>query len=415
MVALSPNAHLGNSLPGTLLAHRLDGVKASPSMAAKTRVDALRAAGRRIVDFTIGEPDFPTPRHIVEGGVASLLAGQTRYTASNGTPALRQAIADKLRRENSLAYEPGHIAVGNGAKHVIYNAFAATLNEGDEVIVPAPYWVSYPDMVALHGGTPVVVPCSAAEGFKLTPRALEAAIGERTRWLVLNTPNNPTGAVYTRDELAALGAVLERHPRVWLMTDEIYEHFVYGGATHVSPLNVMPGLAERTLVINGVSKAYAMTGWRIGYGAGPAPLIKAITMLLSQSTSCPGAMSQAAAAIALDGPQHTVAEAAALFETRRDRMVQMLRTLPGFDCAPPDGAFYVFPGVAGLIGRHTPAGQRLCSDVDVALYLLERSGVATIDGTSYGMPGHLRMSFATGVDVIEQGGELLHAAVAELR
>jgi aspartate aminotransferase len=398
----------------TLLAYRLGGVKPSPSMAAKTRVDAMRAAGRRIVDFTIGEPDFPTPHHIVEGGVAALLAGNTRYTASNGTPALRQAIADKLLRENALAYRPEHIAVGNGAKHIIYNAFAATLNEGDEVIVPAPYWVSYPDMVALHGGTPVVVPSSAAEGFKLTPAALEAAITSRTRWLVLNTPNNPTGAVYTRGELAALGEVLERHPQVWLMTDEIYEHFVYGGAAHVSPLNVVPALAERTLMINGVSKAYAMTGWRIGYGAGPAALIKAITLLLSQSTSCPGSMSQAAAAIALDGPQNTVTEAAALFETRRDRMVQMLQALPGFSCSPPDGAFYVFPSVAGLIGRRTRAGQLLASDVEVVLYLLEHAGVAAIDGTSYGMPNHLRMSFATGIDVIDQGGQLLQAAVAEL-
>jgi aspartate aminotransferase len=398
----------------TLLAYRLGGVKPSPSMAAKTRVDAMRAAGRRIVDFTIGEPDFPTPHHIVEGGVAALLAGNTRYTASNGTPALRQAIADKLLRENALTYKPEHIAVGNGAKHIIYNAFAATLNEGDEVIVPAPYWVSYPDMVALHGGTPVVVPSSAAEGFKLTPAALEAAITSRTRWLVLNTPNNPTGAVYTRGELAALGEVLERHPQVWLMTDEIYEHFVYGGAAHVSPLNVVPALAERTLMINGVSKAYAMTGWRIGYGAGPAALIKAITLLLSQSTSCPGSMSQAAAAIALDGPQNTVTEAAALFETRRDRMVQMLQALPGFSCSPPDGAFYVFPSVAGLIGRRTRAGQLLASDVDVVLYLLEHAGVAAIDGTSYGMPNHLRMSFATGIDVIDQGGQLLQAAVAEL-
>lgn len=398
----------------TLLAHRLGGVKPSPSMAAKTRVDAMRAAGRRIVDFTIGEPDFPTPPHIVEGGVAALLAGHTRYTASNGTPALRQAIADKLLRENALTYKPEHIAVGNGAKHIIYNAFAATLNEGDEVIVPAPYWVSYPDMVALHGGTPVVVPSSAAEGFKLTPAALEAAITSRTRWLVLNTPNNPTGAVYTRGELAALGEVLERHPQVWLMTDEIYEHFVYGGAAHVSPLNVMPALAERTLMINGVSKAYAMTGWRIGYGAGPAALIKAITLLLSQSTSCPGSMSQAAAAIALDGPQHTVTDAAALFETRRDRMVQMLQALPGFSCSPPDGAFYVFPSVAGLIGRRTRAGQLLASDVDVVLYLLEHAGVAAIDGTLYGMPNHLRMSFAAGIDVIDQGGQLLQAAVAEL-
>ncbi|HEX7864644.1 MAG TPA: pyridoxal phosphate-dependent aminotransferase [Variovorax sp.] len=397
-----------------MLAQRLGGVKPSPSMAAKTRVDAMRAAGRRIVDFTIGEPDFPTPRHIVEGGVAALMAGQTRYTASNGTPALRQAIADKLLRENALSYKPENIAVGNGAKHIIYNAFAATLNEGDEVIVPAPYWVSYPDMVALHGGTPVVVPSTAAGGFKLTPSALEAAITPRTRWLVLNTPNNPTGAVYTRDELAALGEVLKRHPQVWLLTDEIYEHFVYGDASHVSPLNVVPELAERTLVINGVSKAYAMTGWRIGYGVGPVPLIKAITMLLSQSTSCPSSVSQAAAVIALDGPQEMVAEAAALFEMRRDRMVQMLQALPGFECAPPDGAFYVFPSVAGLIGRTTPAGGLLSSDIDVVHYLLEHAGVATIDGTSYGMPNHLRMSFATGIDVIEQGCSFLQDAVRDL-
>uniref|UniRef100_UPI000D36CAFA pyridoxal phosphate-dependent aminotransferase n=1 Tax=unclassified Variovorax TaxID=663243 RepID=UPI000D36CAFA len=398
-----------------LLAQRLGGVKPSPSMAAKTRVDAMRAAGRGIVDFTIGEPDFPTPRHIVDGGVAALLAGQTRYTASNGTPALRQAIARKLLRENALAYQPENIAVGNGAKHIIYNAFAATLNEGDEVVVPAPYWVSYPDMVALHGGVPVVVPSTAASGFKLDAQALAAAITPRTRWLVLNTPNNPTGAVYTRDELAALGEVLQRHPQVWLMTDEIYEHFVYGEARHLSPLNVVPALADRTLVINGVSKAYAMTGWRIGYGAGPLSLIKAITLLLSQSTSCPSAMSQAAAVVALDGPQQVVSEAAALFEQRRDRMVRMLQALPGFACAPPDGAFYVFPGVAGLIGRTTPAGAVLASDVDVVHYLLEHAGVAAIDGTSYGMPGHLRMSFATGVDVIEQGGQLLRAALADLR
>lgn len=398
----------------TLFAQRLDGVKPSPSMAAKTRVDAMRAAGRRIVDFTIGEPDFPTPRHIVEGGVAALMAGQTRYTASSGTPALRQTIADKLQRENALPYKPENIAVGNGAKHIIYNAFAATLNEGDEVIVPAPYWVSYPDMVALHGGRPVVVASTAHEGFKLTPAALEAAITPRTRWLVLNTPNNPTGAVYTREELAALGEVLRRHPHVWLLTDEIYEHFVYGGATHVSPLNVVPELAERTLVINGVSKAYAMTGWRIGYGAGPVSLIKAITMLLSQSTSCPSSMSQAAAVIALDGPQETVAEAAALFGQRRDRLVELLQRVPGFSCAPPDGAFYVFPSVLGLIGRSTPAGNILHSDIDVAQYLLEHASVAAIDGTSYGMPNHLRMSFATGIDVIEQGCSFLQDAVRDL-
>jgi aspartate aminotransferase len=383
-------------------------------MAAKTRVDALRAAGRHIIDFTIGEPDFPTPRHIVDGGVAALMAGQTRYTASSGTPTLRQAIADKLQRENALAFKPENIVVGNGAKHIIYNAFAATLNEGDEVIVPAPYWVSYPDMVALHGGIPVVVPSQASDGFKLTPAALEAAITPRTRWLVLNTPNNPTGAVYTRDELVALCDVLRRHLQVWLLTDEIYEHFVYGDAKHLSPLNVAPDLAERTLVINGVSKAYAMTGWRIGYGAGPVALVKAITLLLSQSTSCPSAMCQAAAVVALNGLQDSVADAAALFGRRRDRMVQLLQALPGISCTPPDGAFYVFPSVAGLIGRTTPTGAVLSSDVDVVHYFLEHASVAAIDGASYGMPQHLRMSFATSIEVIEQGCSALQAALRDL-
>lgn len=397
----------------TLLAGRLGGVKPSPSMAAKTRVDALRAAGRRIVDFTIGEPDFPTPRHIVEGGVAALLAGQTRYTPSSGTLALRQAIARKLQRENGLAFEPGNIVVGNGAKHIIYNAFAATLNEGDEVVVPAPYWVSYPDMVALHGGKAVVVASDAGQGFKLTPQALEAALTPRTRWLVLNTPNNPTGAVYTACELAALGAVLLRHPHVWLLTDEIYEHFVYG-AEHASLSRVVPALAERTLVINGVSKAYAMTGWRIGYGAGPAALMQAIAMLLSQSTSCPNAMAQAAAVVALDGPQQCVADAVATFGRRRDRMVQRLQEVPGLGCLPPAGAFYVFVSVAGLIGRVTPAGDVLSSDVDVMRYFLERASVATIDGTSYGMPEHLRMSFATSLELIEQGCRSLQDAVRDL-
>lgn len=398
----------------TLLADRLGGVKPSPSMAAKTRVDALRAAGRSVVDFTIGEPDFPTPQHIVDGGVAALLAGQTRYTASSGTPALRQAIADKLQRENGLAFEPGNIVVGNGAKHIIYNAFAATLNEGDEVVVPAPYWVSYPDMVALHGGKAVVVASDASQGFKLTPQALEAALTPRTRWLVLNTPNNPTGAVYTAGELAALGAVLLRHPHVWLLTDEIYEHFVYGGAEHASLSWVVPALAERTLVINGVSKAYAMTGWRIGYGAGPTSLMQAIAMLLSQSTSCPNAMAQAAAVVALNGPQQCVADAVATFGQRRDRLVQRLREVPGLDCVPPAGAFYVFVSVAGLIGRVAPGGGVLSSDVDVMRYFLEHASVATIDGTSYGMPNHLRMSFATSLELIEQGCHFLQDAVRDL-
>ena len=398
----------------TLLSSRIGQVRPSPSIAAKARVDALRASGRRIVDFTLGEPDFPTPAHIVQGGVAALLAGQTKYTGSAGTPALREAVARKLRRDNGLTYRVEEIVVGPGAKTLIFNAFAATLEAGDEVVVPAPYWVSYPDMVRLNGGVPVIAPSDAAGGFKLTPGVLEAALTPRTRWLVLNTPNNPTGAVYSRRELEGLAAVLRRHPHVWVMTDEIYEHFAYGGARHLSPLAVAADLAPRTLVVNGVSKAYAMTGWRIGYAAGPAALMKALTLLASQTTTCASAMSQAAAVVALDGPQDCVADARALFEGRRDRMVALLDAIPGIDCAAPDGAFYVFPCVAGLLGRTTHAGTRLASDVDVMRHLLDAAGVAVIDGESYGMPAHLRLSFATSTEQIEAGCAAIREAVGQL-
>jgi aspartate aminotransferase len=397
-----------------LLAVRLDCVKPSPSMAAKAHVDALRAAGRRIIDFSIGEPDFPTPAHIVASGVQALTSGQTRYTGSAGIAPLRQAIAAKLARENGLTYAPEQVVVGIGAKNVIYNALAATLNEGDEVIVPAPYWVSYPDMVALHGGKPVIVTSDARTGFKLQPEALERAITPNTRWLILNSPNNPSGAVYSPRELKDLGDVLMRHPHVWLMTDEIYEHFVYGGASHVSLVALVPELANRSLVVNGMSKAYAMTGWRIGYGAGPQSLIKAMTLLLSQSTSCAASMSQVAAVTALDGPQQCVGEARRLFERRGGRMVELLNRIPGVQCSPPDGAFYVFASVAGLIGATTPAGVTLSNDVDVMMYFTDVAGVAVIDGASYGLPAHLRLSFATGIDQIEAGCAALAEAVNAL-
>lgn len=397
-----------------LLASRLDSVKPSPSMAAKMQVDALRATGRSITDFTIGEPDFPTPPHIVNAGIDALTSGKTKYTGSAGIAPLLKAIAAKLARENGLTYPPEQVIVGCGAKHIIYNAFAATLNEGDEVIVPAPYWVSYPDMVALHGGRAVIVPCDARAGFKLSAQALEVAITPRTRWLVLNSPNNPTGAVYSATELKALAAVLLRHPQVWLMTDEIYEHFVYGHARHASLVALMPELQSRSLVVNGLSKAYAMTGWRVGYGAGPLPLIKAMTLLQTQSVSCAASMSQVAAVTALEGPQACVAEAAKLFEARRDRMIGLLSEIPGIRCARPDGAFYVFPSVAGLIGATTASGKTLVDDLDVMLYFLEEAGVATIDGGSYGMPSYLRMSFATSVEQIEIGCAALAKAVAAL-
>jgi aspartate aminotransferase len=377
-------------------------------------VDALRAAGRTIIDFTIGEPDFPTPPHIVQAGIEALASGQTRYTATPGIPALRNAIAAKLQRENGLTYAPDQIVVGCGAKQIIYEALAATLNAGDEVIVPAPYWLSYPDMVMLNGGKPVIVTCGAEIGFKLTPAALEAALTPRTRWLILNSPNNPTGAVYSAAELQGLCEVLLRHPHVWLLTDEIYEHFVYGGAAHVCAVQLAPALQERTLVVNGMSKAYAMTGWRMGYGAGPQALVKAITLLLTQTTSCAPSVSQIAAVAALEGPQQCVTEATRLFEERSRRMVELLDRIPGIRCMPPVGAFYVFPSVEGLLGARTPAGETLSNDTDVVMYLLSEAGLATIDGGSYGMPGHLRMSFATSTEQIELGCAALAHAVGLL-
>ena len=368
------------------IARPLMAAKPSPSIAAKARVDALRAEGREIVDFTVGEPDFQTPAHIVEAGKRALDEGQTKYTSSLGTPALRKAVAAKLLRENGLSYDVQDVIVGVGAKNLIFNALAATLEAGDEVIVPAPCWVSYPDMVTLNGGTPVIVDCPESQGFKLAPEALEQAITANTRWLVLNTPGNPTGAVYTAGELEALARVLDAHPQVWVLTDEIYEHFVYDEGRHRSILTVAPGLKARTLLINGVSKAYAMTGWRIGYAAGPRELMKVLALLATQTMTCASAMSQAAAVAALDGDQACVRSAAALFQSRRDLMIRRLQATDGIACQSPAGAFYVFANVQGLLGKRRPdTGAVLQSDVDVSAYLLDRASVATIDGQSYGL------------------------------
>jgi aspartate aminotransferase len=397
-----------------IVATRLAVVKPSASIAAKAKADALRAAGRQVIDFTTGEPDFPTPRHIVEAGVEALQSGHTRYTASAGTPALRQAIVRKLKRENQLTYELSEVVVGSGAKPIIFNAFMASLNEGDEVIVPAPYWVSYPEMVLLNGGTPRIVECPASSGFKLTAQVLAEAITPKTRWLVLNSPNNPTGAVYTQAELRALADVLVEHPQVYVLTDEIYEHFVYGDTKHVSLLNAAPELRDRMLLVNGLSKAYAMTGWRVGYGAGPAPLIKAITLLITQTTTCATAAAQVAAACALDGPQDCVEDARRLYRERRDHMARRLNAIEGIACDLPDGAFYIFASVAGLIGRRTHAGKTLQNDLDVTEFLREDAGVVVIDGTSYGLASHLRFSFATSMSEIDRGCDAIAAAVSQL-
>jgi len=398
-----------------VLAERLRQVKPSASIAAKARADAMRAAGREVIDFTVGEPDFPTPKHIVAAGVEALQSGHTRYTASAGTPQLRAAIVRKLARENGLSYEAADIVVGCGAKQIIFNAFMATLNEGDEVIVPAPYWVSYPEMALINGGVPRIVHCGPDAGFKISADALEAAITPETKWLILNSPNNPTGAVYGEKELQALGEVLLRHPHVLVMTDEIYEHFVYDQAKYCSLLTAVPALQDRTLLVNGLSKSHAMTGWRIGYGAGPAALIKPIVLLITQSTTCASAAAQAAAAAALDGPYQCVTDASAVFESRRNRMVERLNAIDGIKSDIPAGAFYVFASVEGLIGRGTRAGKRLQTDIDVAEFLREEGGVVTVDGTSYGLPSFIRFSFATSLSEIDRGCDAIAAAVSQLK
>lgn len=403
-----------NAVTAEFLADRARAIKPSPSMAAKSRVDQLRAQGRDIVDFTVGEPDLPTPGHIVQAGIDALNSGDIRYTASTGAKPLLEAVRAKFLRENGLDYGLDELIVGVGAKQLIFTALAATVQAGDEVIIPAPYWVSYPDMVLVNDGTPVVVACPESDGFKLTPESLERAITPRTKWLLLNTPSNPTGAMYSAHELRALAQVLARHPHVWLLTDEIYEHLAYGGERHASPAAVAPELAARTLTINGVSKAYAMTGWRLGYAGGPKALIKAMATLISQSTSCVSAISQSAARVALTADQQCVRDAAALFRDRRDRIVALLNAVPGIRCPVPQGAFYVYPSVEGLLGKTTPNGRKLESDLDVVMFLLDEAGVAGLDGAAYGLSPYLRLSFATSMENIEEGCRRIREACARL-
>ncbi len=396
------------------IAERMRRIKPSPSSAGTDRLAQLRREGRDIVSLMIGEPDFDTPEHIRRAAVAAIDAGQTRYTQTAGTLALRQAICAKLKRENGLSYEPGRVIVTVGAKHAIFNALAVSLEAGDEVIVPAPYWVSYPDMVLACEGTPVTVACPESEGFLLTPAALEAAITPRTRWLILNSPSNPTGAAYSAAQLRGLADVLLRHPQVMVLTDDIYEHirFTDHGNPHIAAIE--PALMPRTLVINGVSKTYAMTGWRIGYAAGPAELIAALDMLQSQSTSGACSISQAAALAALTAPMDFLPGWVATYRQRRDRAIELIRAIPGLSCSVPDGAFYLYVNCAGLIGRTTPSGRRLTSDLDVALYFMEEAGVAVIGGTSYGLAPYFRISIATGVDVLEEAFRRIAASIARL-
>jgi aspartate aminotransferase len=381
---------------------------------AGQRVRELRATGRDVLGLTAGEPDFDTPDHIKEAAIRAMSAGQTKYTDVGGTPDLRSAIQDKFRGENELHYELNEIIVSNGAKQTIFNALLCTVEHGDEVIVPAPYWVSYPDIVRLAGGTPVFIPCPPENDFKLLPAQLEQAITPRTRWLVLNSPSNPSGATYTHAEMKALTDVLMRHPHVNVLSDDIYEHLLYDGQKFATPAQVEPGLKERTLTINGVSKAYAMTGWRIGYAGGPAALIKNMVKLQSQSTSSPSAISQAAAAQALRGPQDFIASSRQVFQSRRDMVVGLLNEGPGVKCHKPGGAFYVFASCEGAVGKKTPGGILIQNDADFAMHLLESQNIAVIHGEAYGMSPFFRISFAASDEKLREGCRRIRLACEEL-
>jgi aspartate aminotransferase len=378
----------------SFLSATLSRVKPSPTIAVTARAQELKAAGHDVIGLGAGEPDFDTPANIRDAAVAAIAAGKTRYTAVDGIAELKAAICAKFARENRLDYVPAQISVGTGGKQILYNALMATLNPGDEVVIPAPYWVSYPDMVLLAGGTPVIAETTIATGFRLTPEALEAAITPRTKWLLFNSPSNPTGAGYSRDQLQALTDVLLRHPHVWVMSDDMYEHLAFDGFEFCTPAQVEPRLYPRTLTCNGVSKAYAMTGWRIGYAGGPVELIAAMRKIQSQSTSNPCTISQWAAVEALNGPQDFLASNREVFQRRRDLVVTRLDAIPGIDCPRPEGAFYVYPSIAGLIGRTSAGGTLIDSDAAFAGVLLDEAGVAVVFGAAFGLSPHFRVSYA---------------------
>jgi aspartate aminotransferase len=379
----------------------LSRVKPSATMATDQKARELKAQGRNIISLGAGEPDFDTPDNIKEAAIRAIREGKTKYTTVDGIPELKEAIAAKFARENGLSYKPSQVNVSPGGKPVIFNAMMATLNPGDEVVVPTPYWVSYPDMVLLAGGTPVFAPTTAASGFKLKPAELEAVITPRTRWVILNSPSNPSGAAYTKDELKGLAEVFLRHPHVWILTDDMYEHLMFDDMPFWTIAQVEPALYARTLTMNGVSKAYAMTGWRIGYAAGPEPLIKLMAKVMSQSTSNPCSVSQYAAVEALNGPQDFIKPNAALFQKRRDLVVSMLNQAPGLVCPTPEGAFYVYPSCEKLIGRTAPSGRVIGSDQDFANELLETEGVAVVFGAAFGLSPFFRISYATSEPILE--------------
>jgi aspartate aminotransferase len=401
--------------PMAFLSDTLSRVKPSPTIAVSNLAAELKAQGKDVIGLGAGEPDFDTPQNIKDAAKAAIDAGRTKYTAVDGIAELKQAICKKFERENGLSYKPSQVSVGTGGKQILYNALMATLNPGDEVIIPAPYWVSYPDMVLLAGGTPVIATATIETNFKLTPEALEAAITPKTKWFIFNSPSNPTGAGYTRAELKALTDVLLRHPHVWIMSDDMYEHLVFDGFEFCTPAEVEPALYERTLTCNGVSKAYAMTGWRIGYAAGPENLIGAMRKIQSQSTSNPSSVSQWAAVEALNGPQDFLADNVALFLRRRNLVVEMLNAAEGITCPTPDGAFYVYPSIAGCISKTSPAGKKIETDEDFATALLEEEGVAVVFGGAFGLSPNFRVSYATSDDNLREACSRIQRFCASLK
>ncbi|KQQ61409.1 MULTISPECIES: pyridoxal phosphate-dependent aminotransferase [Rhizobium/Agrobacterium group] len=384
------------------LADILSRVKPSATIAVSQKARELQAQGRDVIGLGAGEPDFDTPDNIKEAAIAAINAGKTKYTPVSGIPELRKAIAEKFKRENGLDYKPEQTIVGTGGKQILFNAFMATLNPGDEVVIPAPYWVSYPEMVSICGGTPVFVTTSLEDNFKLKPEALEKAITPRTKWFIFNSPSNPSGAAYSHDELKALTDVLVKHPHVWVLTDDMYEHLTYGDFKFVTPVEVEPSLYDRTLTMNGVSKAYAMTGWRIGYAAGPLELIKAMDMIQGQQTSGATSIAQWAAVEALNGTQDFIPTNKKIFEGRRDLVVSMLNQAKGINCPSPEGAFYVYPSCAGLIGKTAPSGKVIETDVDFVTELLETEGVAVVQGSAFGLGPNFRISYATSEKNLEE-------------
>jgi aspartate aminotransferase len=398
----------------TPIAQRLSKVTASPTLAITRLANELKAQGKDVIGLAAGEPDFDTPDFIKEAACAAIAAGQTKYTAVDGTPALKRAIIDKFAKENNLTYKPNQISVGAGGKQVIFNAMLASLSPGDEVIIPAPYWVSYPDMVNLAEGVPVIVATKAANKFRMSPDDFERAITPKTKWLILNSPSNPSGAAYSRSELKALADVLVRHPHVWILSDDIYEHLVFDDFEFSTIAQIEPALYDRTLTVNGVSKAYSMTGWRIGYAGGPEALIKKMGEIQGHSTSNPCSISQAAAVAALSGPQEFLKDWVKVFQERRDLVVGMLSQIPGISCLKPEGAFYVYPGCEGTIGCTTPEGKVISSDGDFATYLLESEGVAVVPGSGFGLSPAFRISYATSTENLREACRRIKAACDRL-